>query len=191
MIRLTIILFVFTSACNFSCGSSESGAEHPPADLLKYRIGDCLYFKSSDTTYGCLVVCDFSQDVAGIWYGAFYTGYDSAEIPTLQSIREGKVMGRKVESAIDTAGFRKALDGDFIIDTLFTNTDGFKLLGNISLRPIQLWSRGSMTSMPVLQSLFHQKKQIRLKPPDHYSEYINKLEKFHPEEYFEMKDFIN
>ena len=190
MMRLIIILIVFVSACNYNCGSSNSGAELPSADELKYKIGDCLYFNTSDSTYGCLVVCDFSKEVGGIWYGTFYTGYDSPKIPTLQSIKEEKVMGRKVESSIDKAGFITALDGDFIIDTLFTNTNFFKLLGNINLRPIDLGSHGAITSMSVLKLLFQQRKQIRLKPPDHYSEHINKLDKFHPEEYFEMKDFI-
>jgi len=161
-----------------------------PRDL-KYKLGDCLYFKANDTTYGCVVVCDFSKDSAGIWYAAFYSGYDSVVIPTLSSIKTGKVMGRKVESGIDPKGYTRYLDGDLIHDSIFTNSKNFTLLGNMPLKDgIELGSYGIMTSMSDVKVSFKQRIEFRLKVPDHYTEHLKKLDNFHPEQYFRMSEFI-
>lgn len=190
MTRIIIIFTLLLSACNEHSTNTGSQFGYAFSKELKYKIGDCLYFKSSDSTYGCVVVCDFSKDEGGIWYGAFYSAYDSTLIPTIQSIGEGKVMGRKVQSFLNTKGYEECLDGDFIIDTLFTNTSLFTPIGNIELKgDIHLGSNGAATTLADLRRSFHRGREFRMKPPDNYKDHLTKLDNFHPEEYFEMKDF--
>lgn len=191
MHRVIIILTFILSACDFNTSQSNNQSDYPSPEELKYKLGDCLYFKTSDTTYGCVVVCDFSKDAGGIWYGVFYSGYDSTAPPTLTAIKMGKVMGRKVQSGLDVEGYKKYVDGDFIHDSLFTNPRNFTEIGNIHIkRETELGSHGAITSMLYLRISFKRRVEVRLKPPDHYSEHLTKLDKFHPEEYFSMSDFI-
>lgn len=150
MTRFIIVIAFLLCACNYNSNHAKTGEGRPSPGELKYAIGDCLSFKVSDSTYGSVVVCDFSKDAGGIWYGVFYSGYESTEIPTIQSIKEGKVMGRKVESSIDEKGYEACLDGDFISDSVFTDPGYFTLIGNLELkRDIHLGSHGAVTSMPM------------------------------------------
>jgi hypothetical protein len=190
MIRFKIIAILLLFACNSGSGNRVFEAGISSDDELQLDIGDCLYFKSSDSTYGCVIVCDLDKENGRIWYGAFYTGYNSREIPTLELVKEGKVMGRKVHSSLDKNGYRKCLDGDFLIDSLITNVEYFALIGNIPLKRVELGSHGALTSMDILQSTFGRRVERRINPPDHFTGHMTKLDKFRPEEYFEMRDFI-
>ena len=189
MKHIVVIIVSLICACREQSDVKEN--EYPSSYELKYKTGDCLYFMASDSTYGCVVVADYLKDEAGIWYGTFYTGYEARAIPTLTDVKKGKVMGRKVASAIDELGYRSCLDGDFIHDSIFTDTNYFTLIGNIRFKGnTNPGGYGAITSMENLRVSFQKAKEFRKRPPDHYSNYLSSSGNFHPEEYFRMSDFI-
>jgi hypothetical protein len=189
MRKLVVIIFSLLLSCNDYGRDNSSEHLYPSKDELKYKRGDCFAFKASDSTYGCVVVFDFSKDEGGIWYGTFFSSYDSPNMPTIADVRAGRVMGRKIASSLDKEGYTTCLDGEYIIDSLFLDKTKFNLIGNINLKNIDYGSRAAIANMTNLRMSFHQAKQDRLKEPDHYSQSLTKINDFHPEEYFEMKDF--
>ncbi len=101
MIRFCVIAILLFFACNSGSGNRAFKAGVTYAGELQLDKGDCLYFRSSDSTYGSVIVCDIDKENGRIWYGTFYTAYNSRNIPTLEYVKEGKVMGRKVHSPLD------------------------------------------------------------------------------------------
>lgn len=190
MLRFLILLLIIYS-CNPHYNQDMNQPGSPSAKELKYKLGDCLSFKAGDTSYGCVVVCDFSKDEAGIWYGVFYSNYNGTVRPTTSDIKNGKVMGRKVHSSSNEQGFIKGLDGDFLNESLFSDAGNFTFIGNVQLKDkIYLASEGAIDSMSFLRMEFADKIKIRLKAPDHYTEHLTKINDFHPEEYFMASEFV-
>jgi hypothetical protein len=176
-----------------SCGSGTTSdyATRPTVDPseLKFKKGDCLEFKIDSLTYGVGVVFDFSKDEGGIWYGLLLTDYESINKPTIDSILNRRFLGRKIQSSLNDKGFEIGLDTEYILDSLLT--DNFSLVGNVRLNDnVKLGSQGATSDMDGLIQTLKNGKERRLTKPDDYREHLTKLDKFRPDEYFDVKDFV-
>jgi hypothetical protein len=175
-----------------SCGSGTSDyATRPtvdPSELI-FKKGDCLEFKIDSLTYGVGVVFDFSKDEGGIWYGLLLTDNESANKPTIDSIINGSFLGRKIQSSLNDKGFEIGIDAEYILNSLLT--DNFALVGNVPLNDmVKLGSQGATSDMDGLIQTLKNGKERRLTPPDDYREHLSKSDKFRPDEYFDVKDFV-
>jgi hypothetical protein len=175
-----------------SCGSGTSDyATRPTVDPseLKFKKGDCLKFKIDSLTYGAGVVFDFSKDEGGIWYGLLLTDYESKDKPTIDSINNGRFLGRKIQSSLNDRGFEIGIDTEYILDSLLT--ENFSFVGNVPLNDkVKLGSQGATSDMDGLIQKLKNAKERRLSPPDDYREHLSKSNNFRPDEYFNVKDFI-
>jgi hypothetical protein len=175
-----------------SCGSGTSDYAAPPTvdpSELKFKKGDCLEFRIDSLTYGAGVVFDFSKDEGGIWYGLLLTDYESQDKPTVDSIINGRFLGRKIQSSLNDRGFEIGIDTEYILDSLLTKN--FSLVGNVPLNDkVKLGSQGATADMDGLIQTLKNGKERRLSPPDDYREHLTKLNNFRPDEYFDVKDFI-
>lgn len=176
-----------------SCGS-ETASDYVTRSTvdpceLKFKKGDCLEFKIDSLTYGVGVVIDFSKDEGGIWYGLLLTDYESTSKPTIDSILSGQFLGRKIESSLNIKGFEIGIDSEYILDSLLK--DNFSLVGNLSLNnKVRIGSQGATSDMDGLIQALKNGKKRRLTPPDDYRDHLSKMDTFRPDEYFEVKDFI-
>jgi hypothetical protein len=156
---------------------------------LKFNKGDCLEFKIDSLTYGVGVVFDFSKDEGGIWYGLLLTDYESTNKPTTDSIINGRFLGRKIQSSLNDKGFEIGIDTEYVLDSLLT--DNFSLVGNLTLNDkVRIGSQGATSDIDGLIQKLRNGKERRLNPPDDYREHSTKLNKFRPDEYFDVRDFI-
>ncbi|HOZ51287.1 MAG TPA: hypothetical protein PLU17_05490 [Chitinophagaceae bacterium] len=191
MWKLKLIIALLLSSCASNTPIDPIYEDYVLPKEAKFKFGDCFYFKADDSMYASVILSNYSNEEDGIWYEIFYSDYYSTDIPKLSDINDGKVMGRKVKSMIDEEGFKRCLDGELIQDKLFTNNDNFKLIGNIKLKGrIFPGSQGMISSMKELRSSYEKGRKIRVNPPDHYNDLMKKMNNFHPEEYFQMSDFI-
>jgi hypothetical protein len=157
---------------------------------LKYKKGDCLEFKIDSLTYGVGIVFDFSKDEGGIWYGMLLTDYESTNKPTIDSILNKRLLGRKIHSSLNDIGFEIGIDTEYILDSLLK--DNFTLVGNVSLSDkVKLGTQGATSDMEGLIQKLKNGKERRLTPPDDYRDHLTKQGKFRPDEYFELKNFLN
>lgn len=157
---------------------------------LKYKKGDCLEFKFDNLTYGVGIVFDFSKDEGGVWYGLLLTDYESTNKPTVDSIINKRFLGRKIHSSLNDSGFEIGIDTEFILDSLLANN--FTLVGNVSLNDkVKLGAQGASSKMDGLIQTLKNGKERRLTPPDDYRDHLTKQDKFRPDEYFELKNFLN
>lgn len=175
-----------------SCGGGTTSdyATRPTIDPteLKFKKGDCLEFKIDSLTYGVGIVFDFSKDEGGIWYGLLLTDYESTNKPTIDSILNRRFLGRKIQSSLNDKGFEIGIDAEFILDSLASN---FSLVGNVTLNDkVKFGAQGATSDMSGLIQAMKNGKEKRLNPPDDYREHLTKLDKFRPDEYFDVKDFI-
>lgn len=176
-----------------SCGTGTTSdyATRPtvgPSEL-KFKKGDCLEFRVDSLTYGVGVVFDFSKDEGGIWYGLLLTDYESMTKPTVDSILNKRFLGRKIQSSLNDKGFEIVIDTEYILDSLLM--DNFSLVGNLTLNDkVKLGAQGATSDMDGLIQTLKNGKERRLNPPDDYREHLTKLDKFRPDEYFDVSDFI-
>jgi hypothetical protein len=175
-----------------SCGSGTSDyGTRPTVDpgKLKFKKGDCLKFKLDSLVYGVGVVFDFSKDEGGVWYGLLLTDYESANKPTIDSILNGRFLGRKIQSSLNDKGFEIGIDTEYILDSLLMHN--FSLVGNVSLNDkVRLGSQGATSNMDGLIKTLRNGKERRKSPPDDYREHSSKSDNFRPDEYFDVKDFV-
>ena len=176
-----------------SCGGGTT-SDYPtrptvdPSDL-KFKKGDCLEFKIDSLTYGVAVVFDFSKDEDGIWYGLLLTDYESTNKPTTDSIINRRFLGRKIQSSLNDKGFEIGIDTDYVLASLLT--DNFSIVGNLTLNEkVRLGAQGATSDMDGLIQTLKNGKERRLNPPDDYRDHLTKLGKFRPDEYFDVKNFI-
>lgn len=191
MTKYLLVLFLGLIGCFDKAASdypTHTNKNINPSEL-KFKKGDCLKFNIDSFTYGAGVIIDFSKDEAGIWYGLVLTDYESAEKPTKESIFSKRVFGRKVESSLNTKGYETTLDAEFICDSLLANN--FTFIGNIPLTEnIIIGSHGAVCQIDRFILSFKNGQQRRTEPPDHYRSHLKKLDKFRPDEYFYLKDFV-
>ena len=186
-------LLVLLSLSSISCGertTSDHGTRMTvdPTEL-KFKKGDCLAFRLDSLTYGVGIVFDFSKDEGGIWYGLLLTDYESNNIPTSESVMHGRFLGRKIESAIDEKGFEIGIDTEYVIDSLLTSH--FSMVGNLTLHnKIRIGAQGATSDMQGLIQKLMDGKERRGSPPDDYREYLTKSNQFRPDEYFDVRDFL-
>ena len=183
------LLTLFLMSCG--TGTTSDYATRPTVDPseLKFKKGDCLEFKIDSLTYGVGVVFDFSKDEGGIWYGLLLTDYESMTKPTVDSILYKRFLGRKIQSSLNDKGFEIGIDTEYILDSLLT--DNFSLVGNLTLNDkVRLGAQGATSDMNGLIQALKSGKERRLNPPDDYREHMTKLDKFRPDEYFDIGDFI-
>lgn len=176
-----------------SCGggANSSYGTHLTVDPneLVYKKGDCLEFRIDSLTYGVGIVFDFSKDEQGIWYGLLLTDYESADKPTIEAVFNGRFLGRKIESSLSNRGYEIGIDTEYILDSLLK--DNFSLVGNLTLNnKVILGAQGASSDIEGLIQTIKDGKQRRLNPPDDYREHLTKLDKFRPDEYFDVKDFV-
>ena len=176
-----------------SCGSGTTSdyATRPTVDPseLKFKKGDCLEFKIDSLTYGVGIVFDFSKDEGGIWYGLLLTDFESPNRPTIDSIVNGRFLGRKIQSSSNDRGFEIGIDTEYILDSLLI--ENFSPVGNVPLNDkVKLGSQGATSDMNGLIQKLKNGKERRLSPPDDYREHLSKSNNFRPDEYFDIKDFV-
>lgn len=175
-----------------SCGSGTPDyATRPTVDPseLKFKKGDCLEFEIDSLTYGVGVVFDFSKDEGGIWYGLLLTDYESGNKPTIDAVLNGRFLGRKIHSSLNDNGFEIGIDTEYILDSLLTGN--FSLVGNLPLNDqVKLGSQGATSDMEGLIQTMKNGKERRLRPPDDYREHLSKSNNFRPDEYFDVKEFV-
>lgn len=173
-----------------SCGSGiPDYATRPTGDPseLKFKKGDCLEFKIDSLTYGVGVVFDFSKDEGGIWYGLLLTDYESGNKPTIAAVLNGRFLGRKIHSSLNDNRFEIGIDTEYILDSLLTGD--FSLVGNLPLNDkVKLGSQWA--DMEGLIQTLKNGKERRLRPPDDYRGHLSKSNNFRPDEYFDVKEFV-
>ncbi|WP_156027049.1 hypothetical protein [Sporocytophaga myxococcoides] len=180
---------LFLMSCGSGIPSDYATRSTVDPSELKFKKGDCLEFKIDSLTYGVGVVFDFSKDESGIWYGLLLTNYESRNKPTIDSILNRRFLGRKIQSSLNDKGFEIGIDAEYILDSLLT--DNFSLVGNLSLNDkVKLGSEGASSDMEGLIQKLKNGKERRLSPPDDYREHLTKSDNFRPDEYFDVKDFV-
>jgi hypothetical protein len=180
---------LFLMSCGNGAPSDYATRPTVAPSELKFKKGDCLEFKIDSSTYGVGVIFDFSKDEGGIWYGLLLTDYESTDKPTIDSIANRRFLGRKIQSSLNNKGFEVGIDAEYILDSLLT--DNFSLVGNLVLNDkVRLGSQGATSAMDELIEKLKNGKERRFIPPDDYREHISKLNNFRPDEYFDVKDFI-
>jgi hypothetical protein len=183
------LLMLILMSCGSGTTSDYSTRPTVNPSELKFKKGDCLEFKIDSLTYGVGVVFDFSKDEGGIWYGLLLTDYESTNKPTTDSIINGRFLGRKIQSTLNDKGFEIGIDTEYVLDSLLT--DNFSLVGNLTLSDkVRLGAQGATTDMDGLIQTLRSGKERRLNPPDDYREHLTKSDKFRPDEYFDVRDFI-
>jgi hypothetical protein len=184
LLGLLALLFF---ACSNEKSSGNTLANQPKG--LKYKKGDCLAYRIDSVNYCVGIISDLLTVEGSSWFCLIFTDYASAQKPNMDSMTNRKVFGRKVESAIDAEGYKIALDAEYVIDTLLPRH--FVLVGNLALNEkIYIGSAGSSTTMEGIANKFTFGRERRKLPPDHYSEHLTKLDKFRPEEYFDLNEFV-
>jgi hypothetical protein len=176
-----------------SCGSGATTdyATRPTVDssVLKFKKGDCLEFKIDSLTYGVGIVFDFSKDEGGIWYGLLLTDYESATKPTIDSIISRRFFGRKIQTSLNDKGFEVGIDTEYILDSLLA--DNFSFIGNVPLNgKVKLGSQGATSDIDGLIQTWKNGKERRLSPPDDYRQHPSRPDNFRPDEYFDIKHFV-
>lgn len=176
------------------CGN-ERASDYPDPlaikpDEQKFKKGDCLEFKIDSLTYGVGIVYDLSKDEGGTWYGLLLTDYESEQRPEMDSMINRRLPGRKVESSLNARGYELTLDAEYVHDSLLANN--FIHIGNIPIKEeVKLGAHGASAKMSEFVTRFKNSQQRRVEPPDDYREHVSKLDKFRPDEYFELKDFVD
>ena len=192
--NLMILIFVviLTSCLNLT---NDYQAKFLPIDSteLNFEKGDCISFKVDSILVGVAIVIDFSKDVGGLWYGLCFTDYLDSVTPELSKIKNQRLVGRKIESSLDRNGFIIGLDIEFINDSCFRdNPDLFKHIGKLTLvcDKIKFGAKGATNDYNDMITVFQYGRERRKTPPDDYRDHLKKLNKFRPDEYFEVKDYI-
>ncbi len=154
-----------------------------------YKEGDCLAFRIDSFHYGVAIVHDLSKDEGGIWYGLLLTDYESTQKPEIDSMSNRRCFGRKIESSLNAQGYEKALDAQYVRDSLLPGH--FSVIGNLPIRRgIMIGEFGASAKMHEFITALKTGKQRRLQPPDDYRAYLRKLDTFRPEEYFTLNEFV-
>ncbi len=177
------------------CGgasTSDPWASLPiDSNELTFKKGDCLAFKIDSLTYGVGIVFDYSKDEGGLWYSLLFTDYESQVKPELKSIKNKRFLGRKVQSSGNDRGYVIMLDGEYVLDSLILKTDNFFLVGNLKLNEeARLGAYGASSKISGLIQSFKRGQEDRKSPPDDYRDQMKKLNDFRPDEYFDLKDFL-
>ncbi|HYV95404.1 MAG TPA: hypothetical protein VE978_26760 [Chitinophagales bacterium] len=191
MTRYILPLILILCACRFE---PKEHAELFPVNEseLIYKKGDCIRVKIDSGNYIAGIVLDFSKDEGGLWYGVCFTNYLDTIAPDISTIKSAKLFGRKVQSEIDARGYFIGLDFCFILDSCISSLDEeIKLLGNIKLdnAKIRLGAETTASTYYRLVAAYKWARGRRLLPPDDYRRQF-KLDKFRPEEYFYVKEFM-
>jgi len=160
---------------------------------LRFQKGDCISFQIDSVFIGVAIIVDYSEEEGGIWYGLCFTNYFDSLNPDLSIIRERKIFGRKIESTLNKDGYIIGLDTEFVNDSCFImNKMKINIIGNFTLKSekIILGSQGATSDYQEMISTFRYGLEKRLLPPDDYRDHIKKHDKFKPDEYFLLKDYI-
>ena len=197
-VTIRMYLLIFATVAFFGCDddSPDSFKHDLPIDPkeLVFKKGDCLMFKLDSLTYGAAIVLDFSKDETGIWYDLIFTDYESEELPSLDLMKDRRLMGRKIQSSVHSEGFVRLLDGYCLTDSLITKAGNFRSFGNLPLKEnAKMGGYGATREMTEFITAFRNAQGDRLLPPDDYRDYLKKLrkkERFRPEEYFSLDEFI-
>jgi hypothetical protein len=185
---LFILLTAFLPGCNGKTTSDKNTKQTTDQNELLFKKGDCLKFKIDSLTYGVGIVFDFSRYDGGIWYCLLFTDYESPNKPTIDSILHKKFLGRKIENPSNEKGYQIMLDGAFVRDSIMT--DGFDLVGNISLNNNgRLGEQKPTSKMNGFVQLYKNEKQ-RLTSANKYPIDFANQSKFRRDEYFDLKDFV-
>jgi hypothetical protein len=190
---IIIICAILTGCLN---QTNDYQAKFLPIDSteLKFKKGDCISFTIDSNLIGAAIVIDFSKDEGGLWYGLCFTDYLDSVQPDLLKIKNQRLVGRKIESSLDNNGYIIGLDTEFVKDSCFLlNVDHIKVIGNLTLKTdkIRLGAQGATKDYKDLISSLQYGRERRKTPPDDYRDHIKKLDKFRPDEYFKVTDYIN
>ena len=174
------------------CGgqaTSDSGTNSSiDSSELAYKKGDCVAFKIDSLTYGVGIVFDIINDEGGLWYSLLFTDYESQDKPELKSIKNKRLLGRKVQSSRNGQGVEIWLDGEYVSNKLISNC---LRVGNLELNDkARLGTYGASSEISSLVISFTAAQDRRRSPPNDYQDYINKLNGLTPDEYFDLKDFL-
>ena len=190
--------FLLLAFLLFGCDFEEDKAVRylpiHPRELI-YHKGDVLAFAVDSVTTGAAIVTDYlreEDDSTHIWYELICTDYTAQQAPTIEQIKHHRLFGRRIESSLDAAGYVIGLDIESVRnDCLIENAAKFHLVGTLPLdtTTIKLGSQGATSSYQQFVASFLDGKEKRLLPPDHYTEQF-KSDKFRPDEYFPIRNYL-
>ena len=136
---------------------------------------------------------DYLKDEGGLWYGLCFTDYLDSVQPDITMIKKQRLFGRKIASSLDKNGFIIGLDTEFVNDSCFQlHKDQFKLIGSLILKndKIKLGAQGATKIKRVCLHISNMGER-RMTSPDDYRDHVKKLDKFRPDEYFKLLDYIH
>ncbi len=191
LLLLALLLF----GCDFEADEAVRYLPIHPTELL-YHKGDVLAFAVDSATIGAAIVAGYmreADDSTHVWYELAYTDYSAPTRPTLAQVKRQRLMGRRVASGIDPAGYFIGLDLQSVRnDCLLNNAAKFHLLGRLPLdtTTLKLGSQGASAEYAAFIQSFLSGKERRRLPPDHYDDYLSKQDAFRPDEYFALSSFL-
>ena len=191
---LLILFSLISTGCLNQTNRHQSRFLPIDSTELKYKKGDCISFKIDSNLIGAAVVIDYSKDEGGLWYGLCFTDYLDSVQPDITMIKKHRLFGRKIASSLDKNGFIIGLDTEFVNDSCFQlHKDQFKLIGSLILKndKIKLGAQGATNDYKEMISYFQYGRERRMTSPDDYRDHVKKLDKFRPDEYFKLLDYIH
>ena len=192
---LYLLLVFLLFGCDFEEDEAVRYLPINSKDLI-YHKGDVLAFEVDSVTTGAAFVTGYlkeADDSTHIWYELVGTNYIAKQIPTIEQLRHHRVFGRKVASSLDPAGYFIGIDIESVRnDCLVENASKFRLVGQLPLDTtiINLGSQGASSDYNSFVQYYTRGIESRKIPPDHYSAYLSKMEKFRPNEYFPVSYFL-
>jgi hypothetical protein len=191
---LILIICTILTGCLNQTNNYQSKFLPIDSTELKFKKGDCISFTIDNNQIGAAIVIDFSKDEGGLWYGLCFTDYLDTVQPDLSKIKKQRLAGRRIESSLGKNGYIIGFDTEFVNDSCFRlHDDQFKLIGNLTLKTdkIRLGAEGATNDYEDFILSFQYSRERRKTPPDDYRDNIKKLDKFRPDEYFKVTDYIN
>lgn len=188
-----LIFIAFLEGCTDQIKDYNTTSLSVDSTEIKYRKGDCISFKINPNKIGAAIVIDYSKDEGGLWYGLCFTDYLDTVQPDLPKIKNHRLVGRKIESSLDKNGYIIGLDAEFVNESCFRKqSDKFKFIGKLNLRidRIIIGADGATNNFDQMIAAFLKSMERRKSPSDDYRDHVKKLDKFRPDEYFDIKGYI-
>ena len=161
-----------------------------------YHKGDVLAFAIDSAPTGAAIVTGYTKEAdhsTHIWYDLVFTDYTAKQPVSVEQLKSRRLFGRKVATSLNSAGYSICLDIEAVRnDCLVDNAARFHLVGRLPLDTTRLdyGGHGACSNYDDLIQSFLWGQERRKLPPDHYNEFVSKLDKSRPDEYFAVADFL-
>ena len=190
-----LLLLCLMVGCTFEEDTAVRYLPIAPQELM-YHKGDVLAFTIDSATTGAAIVTGYSREVddsTHIWYDLVFTDYTAQQPVSVEQLKSRRLFGRKVASSLTPAGYSICVNIEAVRNDCFVdNAAKFHLMGHLPLDTtlLKYGGQGACSNYDDLIRSFHWGQERRQLPPDHYNEFVGKLDKFRPDEYFAVADFL-